>query len=43
MMVGSIVALLGFMKLDTFRAACPWIVPLHIGFYLVHMAQVFGC
>jgi len=39
MIVGSIVGLLGFHKLAGLRAAFPWLVPVHILFYLAHLSQ----
>jgi protein-S-isoprenylcysteine O-methyltransferase Ste14 len=42
MFVGNIVALLGFYALPGFREAAPWLVPLHIAFYLLHFLQEEG-
>ena len=39
MILGSIVGLIGVAALDPLRAAWPWLVPAHIAFYLVHLAQ----
>lgn len=39
MIVGGIVALLGFQAMPTFAAAWPWLVPAHIGLYVVHLLQ----
>lgn len=41
MIIGNILGLLGFMKLDGFRHEFPWLVPAHIIFYTIHMIQVF--
>ncbi|KAJ3346705.1 hypothetical protein HDU91_006967 [Kappamyces sp. JEL0680] len=40
MILGNIIGLLGFMKLDGFRRAMPWLVPVHIALYTIHMLQV---
>jgi hypothetical protein len=32
-------ALLGFHKLDAFRAAWPYLVPAHVCLYSIHMIQ----
>ena len=39
MIIGSIVGLLGFHKMATFRAALPYLVPVHICMYMIHMIQ----
>ncbi|KAI8894086.1 hypothetical protein BC833DRAFT_624275 [Globomyces pollinis-pini] len=39
MIIGNIIGLVGFMKLDGFREAIPWLVPAHVAFYMVHMIQ----
>lgn len=39
MILGGIVGLLGFYVHDELRALYPWLVPVHIGFYLLHMVQ----
>ena len=39
MIVGGIVGLLGFHVQDGFRELVPWLVPAHIGFYVMHMVQ----
>lgn len=41
MIIGNIIGLLGFMKQDGFRTELPWLVPVHIAFYTLHMLQVF--
>jgi hypothetical protein len=42
MIVGNIIALAGFYALPEFRAAAPYLVPLHIAFYLLHLLQEQG-
>lgn len=42
MIVGNIIALAGFYALPAFRAAAPYLVPLHIAFYLLHLLQEQG-
>lgn len=39
MIVGNVLALLGLWKMAGFRHAVPWLAPLHIAFYLVHLIQ----
>jgi len=39
MIVGSIVGLLGFHKMASFRAELPYLVPVHCLMYLTHMVQ----
>jgi hypothetical protein len=39
MIVGAGVALLGFYKMAPFRAAFPYLVPMHLLFYTVHCLQ----
>ncbi len=39
MILGSIVGLIGVGALDPLRRAWPWLVPLHIAFYLAHLLQ----
>jgi hypothetical protein len=39
MILGGIVWLLGVHSLAPLRAAWPWLVPVHIGLYLLHLAQ----
>ncbi len=39
MIVSQIWALLGFMKADHFRHDWPYVIPVHVAFYLVHMLQ----
>ncbi|MEZ4355117.1 MAG: hypothetical protein R3F16_15855 [Myxococcota bacterium] len=39
MILGSIVGLVGIHLMDPFRSAWPWLVPTHVLFYLVHLAQ----
>lgn len=40
MIIGNIIGLLGFMKLDGFRSQLPWLIPVHISLYTIHMLQV---
>lgn len=42
MIVGNIIALLGFYALPGLRAAAPYLVPIHIVLYLLHMLQEEG-
>jgi protein-S-isoprenylcysteine O-methyltransferase Ste14 len=42
MIVGNIIALLGFYALPGLRAAAPYLVPMHIAFYLLHLLQEEG-
>jgi Phospholipid methyltransferase len=42
MIMGNIVGLLGFHKLEGFREEVPWLVPMHILLYTIHMVQVLG-
>ena len=42
MIVGNIIALLGFYALPELRAAAPYLVPMHIAFYLLHLLQEEG-
>lgn len=39
MILGNIIALCGLMKLENFREAAPYLAPLHILFYVLHMLQ----
>ena len=39
MIVGSMIGLLGFHKMETFRIALPYLVPAHCLFYFTHMMQ----
>lgn len=39
MILGGIVGFLGFHKLEGLRTEMPWLVPMHIGFYLIHCLQ----
>ena len=39
MIVSQIFALLGFMKARHFRSEWPFLIPIHILFYVVHMLQ----
>ena len=39
MIVGGIVGLTGFHLYEPFRAATPWLIPAHIGCYVIHMLQ----
>lgn len=39
MIAGAIVGLLGVHLLAPFREAWPWLVPVHVGLYLVHLVQ----
>ena len=42
MIIGNIIGLMGFFKLDGFRESLPWLVPMHILLYTIHMVQVFS-
>jgi len=39
MIVSQIWALLGIMKADHFRTEWPYVIPIHITFYVIHMLQ----
>jgi hypothetical protein len=39
MIIGNLIGLAGFYKLDGFRTALPWLVPVHVFLYVVHMLQ----
>lgn len=39
MITSQVVALLGFFKAAHFRAVNPWVVPVHVTLYLIHMIQ----
>lgn len=39
MIVGNIIGLIGLEMLEPLRVALPWLVPLHLAFYLVHLGQ----
>jgi len=39
MIAGNVIALLGFYALPEMRAAAPYLVPMHIAFYLLHLLQ----
>lgn len=39
MINGNIINLLGLYLLEPFRIALPWLVPLHIAFYVIHLIQ----
>lgn len=39
MIVSQIWALLGFMKADHFRTEWPYVIPIHVTFYVIHMLQ----
>jgi len=39
MIVGSMIGLMGFHKLATFRAELPYLVPVHCLMYMTHMIQ----
>ena len=39
MILGGIIGLLGFHLHAPFRELVPWLVPVHIAFYLLHMVQ----
>lgn len=42
MIVGNVIALLGFYALADLRVAAPYLVPMHIAFYLLHLLQEEG-
>jgi hypothetical protein len=42
MIVGNVIALLGFYALPDLRAAAPYLVPIHISLYLLHLLQEEG-
>jgi hypothetical protein len=39
MILSQIFALLGFLKADHFRKEWPYVIPIHVALYLVHMFQ----
>ena len=39
MIVGSMIGLLGFHKMASFRAELPYLVPMHCAMYMTHMVQ----
>ena len=39
MIVSQVFALLGFFKAAHFRAEWPYLVPVHVAFYVTHMLQ----
>jgi len=39
MIVGSIIGLMGIFKMEGFRQAVPYLVPMHIALYTCHMLQ----
>jgi Phospholipid methyltransferase len=39
MIIGNIINLLGLYLLEPFRIALPWLVPVHIAFYTIHLIQ----
>ena len=39
MILGAIVGLLGLHAMSGFRAVLPWVIPVHIGLYLLHLLQ----
>lgn len=39
MILGAVVGLLGLFLHDGFRAAWPWLVPVHVGLYALHLLQ----
>merc|ERR1711904_345898 len=43
MIVGNIIGLLGFTKMDGFRAAVPYLVPGHVFLFVCHMVQETVC
>ena len=43
LIIGSMVGLLGFAKMASFRAALPFLVPMHCAMYMTHMIQVRQC
>jgi hypothetical protein len=42
MIVGNVIALLGFYALPEFRATAPYLVPIHIAMYLLQLLQEQG-
>ena len=40
MILGNLVGLMGLFKFDLFRLEYPWLIPIHMILYIVHMAQV---
>ena len=42
MIAGNVIALLGFYALPELRAAAPYLVPMHIALYLLHLLQEEG-
>lgn len=39
MILGAVVGLVGVGLIEPFAAAWPWLIPAHVGLYLLHMAQ----
>lgn len=39
MILSQVLALLGFMKASHFRTEWPYLIPVHVGFYVAHMLQ----
>mmetsp|Transcript_23062 Transcript_23062/g.37046 ORF Transcript_23062/g.37046 Transcript_23062/m.37046 type:complete len:592 (+) Transcript_23062:52-1827(+) len=39
MIVGAVIGLVGFHKMEGFRREMPYLVPIHIALYLLHMTQ----
>ena len=39
MILSQVWALLGFMKASHFREEWPYLIPVHVTFYLIHMFQ----
>ncbi len=42
MTIGSIIGLVGFYTIAPLRVAFPWLIPIHIAFYVFHLAQECG-
>ena len=39
MVLGAIVGLLGLHAMSGFREVLPWVIPVHVGLYLLHLLQ----
>lgn len=39
MILGSLIALIGIHKMESFRNVYPWLVPVHMFLYFIHMMQ----
>lgn len=39
MILGAIIGLLGIHAISGFRAVLPWVIPVHVALYLIHLVQ----